>query len=237
MPLNLSKGDMYSWVTNTWNTVKGKCPHGCSYCYVKRFGEQKPVRFDEIELQTDLGEGNFIFVGSSCDLWAEAIPREWIETTLLMCKLKPQNRYLFQSKNPKRFMDFLDFVNPANTIFCTTIESDMDHPEAYPICQGRLADNIFVGPPPIDARVNWICKVKSAGFPVTVTIEPLMDFDENRLLEMINDIGPQWVSVGADSQGHGLPEPTPEKVRVLLSELGRNKKIELVVKKNLGRLL
>ena len=94
-----------------------------------------------------------------------------------------------------------------------------------------------VRPPPIDAKVNWICKVKSAVHPVTVTIEPIMDFDENRLLEMINDIGSQWVSIGADSQGHGLPEPTPEKIRVLLSELGRNKKIELVIKKNLGRLL
>ena len=223
MPLNKVSGNMYSWVSHTWNTVKGECPHGCHYCYMRRFaGAQKPVRFDSGELQTNLGEGNFIFVGSSCDMWAEAIPREWIETTLLMCKLKPKNRYLFQTKNPKRFMDFLDFVNPSNTIFCTTLESDRDHIE---------------GPPAIDERVNWICKAKAAGFPVTVTIEPIMDFDESRLLEMINDIGPQWVSIGADSQGHGLPEPTPEKVRTLLSELGRNKKIEVVVKLNLGRLL
>ena len=213
---------MYAWVSHTFNTVKGLCPHGCQYCYMKRFGEQKPVRFDATELQADLGEGNFIFIGSSCDMWAEAIPREWIEATLLIAKLKPKNRYLFQSKNPRRFMNFLDLLNPSNTVLCTTIESDRDHIE---------------GPPAIDERFNWICKVKAAGFQVSVTIEPIMDFDENRLLEMINDIGPQSVSVGADSQEHGLPEPTPEKVRTLLSELGRNPKIELIVKPNLGRLL
>uniref|UniRef100_A0A6M3LU32 Radical SAM superfamily protein n=1 Tax=viral metagenome TaxID=1070528 RepID=A0A6M3LU32_9ZZZZ len=222
MPLNEAKGDMYAWASHTLNFVKGRCPHSCRYCYVRRVGEQKPTYFDEIELQTDIGEGKFIFCGSSIDFWAEAIPREWIETGLLKCKLSPKNRWLWMSKNPKRFMDFLDFVNPSNTIFCTTIESDMDHIE---------------GPPAIDERFNWICKVKSSGFPVAISIDPIMDFDENRLLEMINDIGPQWVSIGADSQGHGLPEPTPEKVRVLLSELGRNKKIEMVVKPNLGRLL
>jgi len=93
------------------------------------------------------------------------------------------------------------------------------------------------GPPAIDERFNWICKVKNSGFPVAISIDPIMDFDENRLLEMINDIGPQWVSIGADSQGHGLQEPTPEKIQVFLSELGRNPKIELVVKSNLGRLM
>jgi len=30
------------------------------------------------ELKTDLGNGNFIFVGSSCDLFANDIPKKWI---------------------------------------------------------------------------------------------------------------------------------------------------------------
>ena len=47
--LNEAKGNMYSWVTHTWNTVKGECPHGCTYCYMHRWGQQKPVRFDESE--------------------------------------------------------------------------------------------------------------------------------------------------------------------------------------------
>jgi hypothetical protein len=68
MGLNTSKGNMYDFVTHTWNTVKGECYHDCSYCYMKRWGKLKPARFDQKELKTDLGSNNFIFVGSSCDM-------------------------------------------------------------------------------------------------------------------------------------------------------------------------
>ena len=59
MSLNKSTGNMYEFITHTWNTIKGECPHGCSYCYMKRWGKQQPVHFDEKELKTDLGIGNF----------------------------------------------------------------------------------------------------------------------------------------------------------------------------------
>jgi len=68
MALNKSKGNMYDFVTHTWNTIKGECPHDCGYCYMKaiakRFNKpQQPPRFDESELKTNLDEGNFIFGG------------------------------------------------------------------------------------------------------------------------------------------------------------------------------
>ena len=43
MRLRNSKGNMYEWVTHTWNTVKGECYHNCSYCYMKRWGKLNPV--------------------------------------------------------------------------------------------------------------------------------------------------------------------------------------------------
>ena len=55
MPLNKSTGNMYEFITLTWNTIKGECPHGCSYCYMKRWGKQPPLHFDEKELKTKLG--------------------------------------------------------------------------------------------------------------------------------------------------------------------------------------
>ena len=42
--------NMYPWVTHTWNVIKGKCPHDCSYCYMKRF-PQPELHFDEKELK------------------------------------------------------------------------------------------------------------------------------------------------------------------------------------------
>ena len=82
---------MYPWVTHTWNPVKGKCPHDCSYCYMKRF-PQKELRLDEGEFNTDLGEGNTIFVGSSCDMFADGIDGKWILKTVGHC-LKFDNTY------------------------------------------------------------------------------------------------------------------------------------------------
>ena len=44
--LRESKGNMYDFITHTWNPIKGKCLHNCSYCYMKRFGEQNLLTID-----------------------------------------------------------------------------------------------------------------------------------------------------------------------------------------------
>jgi len=31
MGLNESKGNMYEFVTHTWNAIKGECKHDCTY--------------------------------------------------------------------------------------------------------------------------------------------------------------------------------------------------------------
>ena len=68
MGLNVSSGNMYEFISHTFNTIKGKCYHDCSYCYcksiAKRFNKiQSDVKLDEKELTKNLGKGNFIFVG------------------------------------------------------------------------------------------------------------------------------------------------------------------------------
>ena len=60
MPLNKSTGNMYDFITHTWNTIKGECPHECSYCYMSRWGKQPPLHFDEKELKTDLWSRLFL---------------------------------------------------------------------------------------------------------------------------------------------------------------------------------
>ena len=32
--LNVAKGNMYGFITHTWNPIKGHCYHQCSYCYM-----------------------------------------------------------------------------------------------------------------------------------------------------------------------------------------------------------
>ena len=72
MPPNRQTGNMYAFVSHTFNIIKGRCPHGCTYCYMLAF-LQKALRFDYKELKTNLGSGRYIFVGSSTDMWAQAV--------------------------------------------------------------------------------------------------------------------------------------------------------------------
>jgi len=217
--LNPVKGNMYSFVSHTWNTVKGKCPHLCNYCYMTKWGEQKPIRFDEKELKTDLGTENFIFIGSSCDMFAREIPGEWIHKTLKHCR-SFNNHYLFQSKNPMRFIGYRTRF-PENTILGTTIESDIHHAE-----MGN-APNTF----------NRMATMRAlANFKKTVTIEPIMDFTVTGLFNLIALCEPEWVNIGANTNHKiKLPEPSPDKIQDLIERL--EKITEVKIKPNLKRLI
>jgi len=218
MGLNISKGNMYEWVTHTWNAIKGKCPHDCSYCYMKLWGELNPSRLDEKEFKTDLGKRNFIFVGSSIDMFANDIPELWIDATLEHCRKYYANDYLFQSKNPARFFAF---GYPENTVFCTTIESNRWYPE--------IMRN---SPKPQDRAVAMN---KLSGYKRYVTIEPVLDFDMNDMVKLIKTCKPKQVNIGADSMGHKMPEPSADKLLELIGRLSEFTTIHN--KKNLKRLI
>ena len=85
MALTKSRGNMYPFVTHTWNAIKGICFHDCPYCYMKKFDGLLPIRFDPKELEVNLGNGNFIFVGSGTDAWAFDVPSDWIARVLDYC--------------------------------------------------------------------------------------------------------------------------------------------------------
>ena len=220
MGLNKQKGNMYPWVTHTWNVIKGKCPHDCSYCYMKLY-PQKSIRFDSSELKTDLGQGNFIFVGSSCDMWADGIPLSWIVPILGRCIDFPNNRYLFQSKNPARFgtHPFL-----KDTIIGTTIETNREYHTDVPFPLSQAPQTI--------KRVEAMIRHKE---PKMVSIEPILDFDLPEMTDFIKWIQPVFVSIGADSKGHNLTEPSASKVQSLIGTL--RSITEVKVKDNLKRLL
>ena len=223
MSLNKSKGNMYEFVTHTWNTVKGECPHNCGYCYMKgiakRFNKpQCPVHFDEKELKTNLGEGNFIFVGSGNDLFAKDIPEEWIQKTLDHCS-KFDNKYLFQTKNPHRFAEFLQHSVFKKSVICTTIESDYYHVE---MCNA---------PVPL-ARINAMRDIDN--IDKYITIEPIMEFT-SLFVDLIRNCNPKQVNIGADSGHNHLPEPRKENVLELIAALEKFTTVKQ--KSNLSRIL
>jgi hypothetical protein len=213
MGLNEQRGNMYPWVTHTYNAIKGKCPHDCSYCYMKVF-RLPELHLDARELKVNLGEGNFIFVGSSCDMWAELVPSHWIELVLEKCQAH-SNRYLFQSKNPERFFAYA-LASPLHSVFGTTIESNRSEIGSAPLPYYRYK------------------AMREMPGHKMVSIEPIMDFDLYTMVKWIQEIAPDFVSIGADSKGHSLPEPPAEKVNMLIEEL--NNFTVVRVKSNLKRL-
>jgi protein gp37 len=186
---------------------------------MKRWGKQNPLHLDEREMRTDLGSVNYIFIGSSCDLWAESVPREWISRILSqVCKYR-KNDYLFQTKNPRRYFDFVDCYD-FNMHFGITLETNRCYSPMgntpVPEIRKRFFRDFF----------NW---------DRFVTIEPIMDFDPFIFIPMIKDIRPSSVNIGADSGRNALPEPPREKVLELIEELKTFTKV--VCKPNLKRII
>lgn len=161
-----------------------------------------------------LGKDKTIFVGSMFDIWADSIPAEWIVRILEHCR-KYDNTYLLQSKNPKRFLDFIKFCPDETFLFGTTIETN------------RITDVV-------NNRVYPLQLLTVHGYKTMVSLEPIMGFDIEPLVKEIETVKPSFVSIGADSKGHNLPEPSPEKVEALITEL--KKFTEVKIKDNLKRL-
>lgn len=220
---------MYPWVTHTWNPIKGKCPHDCSYCYMKRF-PQKEVRLDDRCFNDDLGSGNTIFVGSSCDIWAKDIPWDWVWKVCEHIEKYPDNTYLLQSKYPKRFDEILGRIKllgkkfSKNVIIGTTIETNRDKYFAKKYAVSKAI-------PPV-SRFIWLDSVDA--YHKMVSIEPIMDLDVSTMLAWLEELKPDFVSIGADSKNHNLPEPNSKKIKRLISELSEF--TEVRVKSNLSRL-
>jgi DNA repair photolyase len=218
--------NMYEWMTKRRNFIGGKCTHNCSYCYVetlkKRFPKIKErysgkLFLIEHELCKNEGSGNTVFVQTCGDLFADSVPSEWISRVIEHCKDYPKNTYLFQTKNPKRFHDFLEEF-PKKSIFGTTLESNNDY-------------GLSNAPCPIERKCSM---ATLTGFKKMVSIEPILDFDLDELVGWIKEIKPIFVSIGADSKHNNLPEPTNKKVKLLIGNL--KEFTEVKIKDNLKRL-
>ena len=198
---------MYAFVSHTYNPMKGECEHSCAYCFMRCKLLLPPLRLELKELKVNLGEGNFIFVGSSTDEWAANVPAEWIEQVLDYCD-GFDNRYLFQSKNPARFLEYLDHPVMRKSVLCTTIETNRFYPD------------IMRNAPLPRERAIAMREIASHGIPTYVTCEPLMQFDLAELVELVGICSPQQVNIGRNSRYDIiLPEPTANEVKMLKAEL------------------
>jgi hypothetical protein len=208
----------------TCNPLAGKCPHDCVYCSTKSFRYPDQIkkysgelRLDEKAFKKNLGKGNTWFVCAQNDLFAEGVPDELIRKIYNYIANNGYNTYWFQSKNPKRMYEWAQ--NPF--VYGTTVETNRD----YQLSKTTLPKD----------KSFWMSLIEDREITTYITVEPIMDFDLNEFVELLNFANPTWINIGADSKKHNLPEPNKTKILELILEL--KKFTEVRIKSNLERLI
>jgi len=202
---------MFDMINATWNPVVG-CLHYCSYCWARRLVETKLKNVEryrdgfkpklvEKELSRKFHK-KYVFAVDMGDLFGDWVPSEWILKVIEAIKNSPSSYFLFLTKNPKRYMEFLDLY-PENIVLGATIETNRD----YPVSKA----------PKTTERYEFMKKLPFKN--KVVSIEPIMDFDPEIFVQLLIDIGPVLAHVGYDNYNNNLPEPSLSKTYQLIDQL------------------
>jgi len=179
--MNKQGAGKIDWCDYTLNPISGKCKHNCPYCYMHRFWRfpgNSEIKFKKHYLKDKMPKkSSRIFVGSSTDMWGSWIPSEWIQAVLDFCKQAKHCKFLFLTKNPKRYGDFRAIENGW---YGTTVDGTE-----------RTKNNI--------RDLVYYTQVGMAGR--FISFEPLLVPVKPDLF------GIQWVIIGADSTRGAVKPP------------------------------
>lgn len=226
--LNTKNGTrMFNIISKTWNPVTG-CIHNCIYCWARKFALTKLKntkkyrdgflpKIHEEEFNVKFNSG-VVFVSDMGDLFNNEVPREWIIKVIDHIKKFPNTYFLFLTKNPGRYKEFLPYF-PKNAILGATIETNKD----------ELFIKQYISNAPLPSlryeamkELDWELKF--------ISIEPILDFDLYTFVKWIKEINPFMVYVGYDNYNNKLPEPRVEKTLRLINKLSE---FTLVIRKTI----
>jgi protein gp37 len=94
-----------------------------------------------------------IFVCSIADLFGEWVHDEWIQEVFRACEKAPQHRYLFLTKNPKRYIEIYQNYDIRKNWWLGSTITDENTPYYY---NDRI--NTFLSIEPIQSSFNTISK-------------------------------------------------------------------------------
>ncbi len=195
----------------TWNLFVG-CEFDCTYCkpsfqaQIKRWGKGNCRKcYDYVphlhmERLDRMPKADLIFVGGYGD--PAFLTRARKHAVLGELAMRGNQTFLWQSKDPSAFEDIMF---PMNVIFGTTIETNRDTTLRFSQAP-RTAD-------------RYIDFSSHGHRRKSVTIEPIMDFDEDELFHWIRYIAPEIVWIGYDSRNCKLPEPALSKTTGFINSL------------------
>jgi len=206
-------------VARSWNPIVG-CSNHCVYCWARAYAERLRERSRHYRapferprlilkrLNEAFKPGEVIFAVDMGDLFCDAIPDDWIRAILKAIARNPRTTFILLTKNPKRYLDFIDEI-PGNVVLGATVETYDD--ELY------VRHRISRAPPPSERlkamrTLEWPRKF--------VCVEPILDFpDAREFAYEIASTGAELAYIGYDNYGHRLPEPELGKTYELLHEL------------------
>ena len=203
---------MFPFITQTTNPIGGECPHDCSYCWAKKMAKDHKMlkyvgeaRLFPSELERKFKAEDFVFVSDMCDLFSKAVSSELIRKVLGHYRFDMKTNYLFLTKNPGRYQEFLNTFLKFRATLGATIETNRDTTK-------------FSKAPDTEERFWSMYDLEYS--PKFLSIEPIMDFDMEEFTTQIRNISNLTkIAVGYDNYFHNLPEPSLAKTKELIERL------------------
>lgn len=215
---------MFPFITETYNPIGGICPYNCVYCWakdlIKRYGHRKysgKYYLVKGALKKKFKAGSFVFLCDMLDLFADNVPSEIISQVLEIIRDNPESKFLLETKNPKRYFEFLDDF-PSNVVLGVTIESTDD---LYPETKSKYKTykDTSVSPTPW-TRIMYMLELrKMTELDFFVSVEPILSFNVFWFVAVFKLLRPWAVAVGYDNYKHFLPEPKLEETEELIKKL------------------
>ncbi len=200
----------------TWNPFKG-CHFECAYCKPSFQGQAKRqlhncrlcyefVPHEHPDRLSGIPNQNIVFVAGNGDI-SFARPDYVRQIIAAIRNRRGHQTFYLQSKRPEYLEQFVDIL-PPTVAAVTTLETNRD---------GGYAA-ISKAPVPSE-RYRQFKALKYAR--KIVTIEPVMDFDEDEFADWMVQIHPEYVWLGFNSRPKQvvLPEPPYEKLSGFVDRL------------------
>lgn len=273
------------WCDSTWNPVTGclhGCKYCYARRIAERFGKIENPCFDEDVVSGELyvkpsnpypfkflptlhryrlnepsqkTKSRNIFVCSMADLFGEWVPDSWVDEVFQSCFNADRHRYLFLTKNPKRYDKAIDFTTCEERTmglnegiwdkfwFGTTVTCQQDM-ERVKQLETFSEGHKFLSIEPIQEKIDldlsgYRCPLCGSVYvykdnPVTTPAgippyycEDCGDWEGEEPARLI-----EWVIVGAET-GPGAKPPEPEWVQSIINQC-RDAGIPLFLKNNLN---